>query len=123
MGEIAAEAELAGLEGCTQLVQEQPAEESREDADRQEEARPAGDPAGAVERRATTRHDAMDMGMMLQRLAPGVEHADKPDLGAEVLWVGGDPAQRLGRRSEQDGVDRLLVLEGDLGRRRRHRAR
>jgi len=61
------------------------------------------------------------MRVMLQGLAPGVKHSDKTDLGAEVLRVGGDPAQRLGGRAEQDGVDRLLVLEGDLGRRRRHR--
>ena len=56
--------------------------------------------------------------MMLQGLAPGVEHGDEADLGAEMLGIGGDRAQRLGRRPEQDGVDRLLVLEGDLGDRR-----
>ena len=58
---------------------------------------------------------------MMQVLAPGVEHGDETDLGAEMLRVGGDRAQRLGRRAEQDGVDRLLVLEGDLGDRRRQR--
>ena len=52
---------------------------------------------------------------------PGVEYGDEADLGAEVLRVGGDPAQRLGRGPEQDGVDRLLVLEGDLGHRSRQR--
>lgn len=59
--------------------------------------------------------------MMLQGLAPGVEHGDEADLGPQVLRVGGDPAQRLRRGAEQDGIDRLLVLEGDLGRRRRQR--
>jgi hypothetical protein len=39
----------------------------------------------------------MDMRVMLQGLAPGVEHGDEADLGAEVLRVGSDPAQRLGR--------------------------
>jgi hypothetical protein len=63
----------------------------------------------------------MDVRMMVQVLAPGVEHGDEPDLGPEVLRVGGDHAQRLGRRPEQDGVDRLLVLERDLGHRRRQR--
>ena len=57
------------------------------------------------------------MRMMVQGLAPGMEHGDEADLGAEMLRVGGDPAQRLGGGSEQDGVDRLLVLEGDLGHR------
>ena len=118
-GELAEEAEFAGLERRAQLVEEQPAEEPREHADRQEEAGPAGDPARAVRRQAAAGHDAMDVRMVVQVLAPGVEHGDEADLGAEMLGIGGDPAQRLGRRSEQDGVDRLLVLEGDLGDRRR----
>ena len=59
--------------------------------------------------------------MMLQGLAPGVEHGDDADLGAEVLGIGGDGAQRLGGGPEQDGVDDGLVLEGDRGDRRRQR--
>ncbi len=57
--------------------------------------------------------------MVLQVLAPGVEYGDEADLGAEMAWIGSDCAQRLGRRLEQDGVDRRLVLEGDFGGRRR----
>jgi hypothetical protein len=63
----------------------------------------------------------MDVRMVMQVLAPGVEHGDEADLGAEMLWVGADRAERLGRCLEQDGVDRLLVLERDLGDRRRQR--
>jgi hypothetical protein len=63
------------LDGGAQLVEEEAAEKPRKDADRQEEARPAGDPAGALGRRATAGYDAMDMGMMLQRLPPGVRPA------------------------------------------------
>jgi hypothetical protein len=63
----------------------------------------------------------MDMRMMMQVLAPGMEHGHEADLGAQVLRVGGNPAQRLRRGPEQDGVDRLLVLEGDLGHRSRQR--
>jgi hypothetical protein len=61
----------------------------------------------------------MDMRMVVQVLAPGVEHGDEADLGAEMLRVGRDASQRLGRGSEQDGVDRRLVLGGNLGHRRR----
>ena len=57
--------------------------------------------------------------MVLQRLSPGVQHGDRADLGAEVARVGGDAAQRLGRGAEQDGVDHRLVVERDLGDRRR----
>ena len=65
--------------------------------------------------------EAMDVRMVLQVLAPGMEHGDKADLGAEMTSVGGDPTQRLGGRLEQDRVNRLLVLEGDFGSRRRQR--
>ena len=37
------------------------------------------------------------------------------DASAEVLGVGGDGRHRLGRRLEQQAVDRGLVLEGDVG--------
>jgi hypothetical protein len=40
--------------------------------------------------------------MVVQVLAPGVEHRDEADLGAEMLRVGGDGPQRLGCGSEQD---------------------
>jgi hypothetical protein len=48
------ERQLAGLECLLQIGQEQPAEETRQDADRKEEAWPAGDPACAIRRNATT---------------------------------------------------------------------
>jgi hypothetical protein len=63
----------------------------------------------------------MDVRMVVQGLAPGVKHGDDADLGAEMPGIGSDRAQRLGGRLEQDGVDRFLVLEGDLGCRRRQR--
>src|SRR3546814_10851069 len=63
----------------------------------------------------------MDVRVMGERLPPGVQHGDDAELGAEVPWIGGDPAQCLGRGPEQDGVDRPLVLEGDLGNRGRQR--
>ena len=49
-----------------------------------------------------------------------MEDGDDADLGAEMLGIGGDRAQRLGGGAEQDAVDDGLVLEGDLGDRRRH---
>jgi KaiC/GvpD/RAD55 family RecA-like ATPase len=55
------------------------------------------------------------MWVMVQRLSPGVQHRDRADLGAEVARVDGDAVQRLRRRAEQNGVDRRLVVERDLG--------
>ncbi len=58
----------------------------------------------------------MHMRVMMQVLAPGMEHGDDADLGAEMLGVGRDGAQSLClcRRLEQDGVDQGFVLESDL---------
>src|SRR6516225_120285 len=64
VGEIGEEPQLAGREGVLQLPQEQPAEQPRQHTHRQEEARPASDPAGAVERGAAAGNDAMDVRMM-----------------------------------------------------------
>ena len=57
----------------------------------------------------------MDMGVMGQRLSPGVQDGDEADPGAEAL--GGKRHERLGGGAHQQAVDRLLVLESDLGRR------
>ena len=61
----------------------------------------------------------MDMRVMGQSLTPGVEHCGDADAGAEMARIGGDRDQRLGGGAEQDGVDGGLVVEGDLGDRRR----
>ena len=42
----------------------------------------------------------MNMRMVLQVLAPGVEHGDETDFGAEMTRIGGDRAQRFSRRLE-----------------------
>src|SRR3954447_26159795 len=59
------------------------------------------------------------MWMVRHRRAPAVEHGGGANAGAEVLGVGGDGEQRLGRGAEQEVVDNRLVLVGDrsdLGR-------
>src|SRR4051794_10211457 len=61
----------------------------------------------------------MNVRMVLQVLAPGMEHRDEADLSTEVARIGGDRAQCFGCGPEQDGVDRGLVLERDFGGRRR----
>src|SRR4051794_22483741 len=61
----------------------------------------------------------MNVRMVLQVLAPGMEHRDEADLSTEVARIGGDRAQCFGCGPEQDGVDRCLVLESDFGGRRR----
>ena len=47
--------------------------------------------------------------MEAQLLVPGVEHGGAADAHAAVPWIGGDGAQRLGHRLEQDVEDELLL--------------
>jgi len=100
--------------------EEEPAIEAGQHLHGQEKAWAAADPASPVGRWPTAGDDAVKMRVMLQVLPPGVEHGHQPDRRAEMLGVGGDTAQRLGRHPEQQAVDDGLVLEGDLGDRRRH---
>jgi hypothetical protein len=57
----------------------------------------------------------MQMRMMKQVLAPGVQHGEESDLGAQVLGIGGDCAQGLGGGAEEKTVDQRLVLIGNGG--------
>src|ERR1700730_821923 len=47
--------------------------------------------------------------------APGVEHGEKANAGAEVFGVSRNGEHGLGRGLEQDVVDQGLVLVGDVG--------
>ena len=116
-GQIAEETEFAATESGFQAVEEQTAEGLRQGADGEQEVGFAGDPSLAVEGDAAAGDETMDMRVMGQRLSPGVQDGDEADLGAEAF--GGERHERLGGGAHQQAVDRLLVLEGDLGRRRR----
>jgi hypothetical protein len=111
--EIAEEGEAAGLVQRPEAFEKETAKQTRQHAHGEEEAGPAGDPTGAVQRKAAAWNDDVDMRMMGQRRAPGVQHGGEADARAEMLGVGGDRGQRLGRRPEQEVVDGGLVLEAD----------
>ena len=106
------------MQGC-EAFEEEAAEQAREHAHGQEEAGLAGDPARAVRRQAAAGNDDVDMRMMGQRRAPGVQNGGEADARAEMLRVGGDGGQRLGGGPEQEVVDGGLVLERDGADRRR----
>ena len=55
----------------------------------------------------------MDVRVVGERRAPGVEHGGEADAGAQMLRIGGDGGQRLGGGLEQEVVDGRLVLERD----------
>ena len=99
--------------------EEEPAEETRQHPHRQEEAGLAGDPARIVQRQAAAGNDDVDVRMVGQRRAPGVQYGGQADARAQMLRVGGDRGQRLRGGPEQEVVDGGLVLERDGADRRR----
>jgi hypothetical protein len=64
-------------------------EDAAQCADWQEEASGRSDPSGTVGSETTCRNNVMDVGMMLKVLAPGMEHAKKPDICSQMLRVAG----------------------------------
>jgi hypothetical protein len=69
---------------------------------------------GPIEGESADRDHAVDMWMVEQRLAPGVEHAEESDRGAEMCRVGRDLQQRGRARAQEEIVDDALVLQRQL---------
>ncbi len=95
------------------VVEKQAPEQPREHPHGQEESRLAADPARAIGRQPPAGHHDVHVGVMQQVLPPSVQDGEEADLGAQVLGIGGDGAQRLGTGVEQDVVEHLLVLVGE----------
>ena len=69
------EPEVAVLTRVVSRGQEQPAEETRQHTDRQEEPRATGDPPAAIRREPSAGDDAMEMRVVHERLAPQIGRA------------------------------------------------
>ena len=59
--------------------------------------------------------------MKLEVLSPTVKHGEETDLSPEVLGIGCDGGQSLGRDTEKNAVNHLLILIGDRRDRLWHR--
>src|SRR5260370_3900027 len=55
----------------------------------------------------------MQMRMEKQVLSPTVQYGEKADLGAEMLGIGSDGGQGLGRGAEEHAVEEIFVLVSD----------
>ena len=62
----------------------------------------------------------MQMRMMDQILAPGMENGEETDFGAEMLGIGGNESEGFGRGMEENAVNGPLVLQSDGGNLFRH---
>src|ERR1700674_4183013 len=85
----------------------------REQANRTKESGLAGNPTLAVRRDAATLHDAVRVRVMLEVLPPRVQDGGDADVGTELLAIGGNDGQGLGRSLKQESIDLGLVLEGN----------
>ena len=113
--EGAGQVQAALAVGVFEPLEEEGAEAAREDADGQEEAGPAGDPAIALRGESAAGNDAVQMGVEGKIRTPGMQDGEEADRGTKVLGVGGDLAQGAGCGAEEQGVECALVLQGDGG--------
>jgi hypothetical protein len=111
----AREAEASVLEGFGKQGQELAPEESAQHSDRQEEVGRGSDPTGSVRGQASGRHDAVQMRMVMEGLAPGMEYGQEPDLGPEMAGVGRDLQEGPGGRLEEEAIDDPGVLKCQRG--------
>jgi hypothetical protein len=112
-GELSVELEAPAEERGAERRDELAAEEAAEDAHGQEEAGPTRLPGASVLGQAPGGDHAVDMGVMDQSLAPGVENDEEADLSAEVARVGGNVLKRPGCRAQEKGVDEVGAVQGE----------
>ena len=72
-------------------------------------------------RKSAGSNDAVDMGMMLQALIPGVKHAEETDLCAKMPGIASDLKQGLSASLKQEAINQLLVLESERSKLTRQR--
>jgi hypothetical protein len=120
-GEGAREIEAAVAKRVSKAGDHLAAKEFPQDQDREEETRASMDPPGAVRRQAAHRHDAVDVGMVLQPLAPRVEHHQSANRAAQALGISRDLEQGLGGCLKQQVVHHAFVDEREPSERLRHR--
>src|SRR5258708_30225159 len=87
------------------------AEDTAEHFDGKEEGSVRGDPAGVIRSETAGGEHAVDMGMMLQPLVPGMEHAEEADLRAEVTRIASDLQQGCSTGVKQQVVDQPFILQ------------
>src|SRR5271170_907731 len=98
---------IDGLESGDKLA----AEDTTEHLGGKEEGAARGDPAGMIRSETAGGNHAVDMGMMLQSLVPGMEHAEETDLGSQVAGIASDLQQGCSTGVEQQVVDQPFILQ------------
>jgi len=74
------------------------------------------DPLRALEREASRRDDAVEVRVVEQILAPGMEDRKKSNLCSQVTRIAGYLLQSLRTGAEQQIIEDLLVLQHEFGK-------
>jgi hypothetical protein len=98
-------------EGFLQTGHELAAKDPAQYLHRQEERITRVNPVLVIERQTTRGDHTMNVRMMQEVLAPGMEHTQEADLGAKMLGVAGHLQQSRGAGAKQEIVDDGLVLQ------------
>jgi len=85
--QIAGKVQLPSLKSRLERVDELSAKYAPEDVDGEKESSVRPNPACVIGREPTRRNDAVDMGMNLEFLVPGMQHTEEADLGAEMPGI------------------------------------
>jgi len=110
--QIARKMKLAVLNSRLKAGDELTAKHTSEYLNGEKEARTGLNPASVIEGEPTGRDDTVDMGMKLEFLVPGVEHAEEADLGPEMSGVASDLEKSFCAGTKQQAIDEFLVLQG-----------
>jgi hypothetical protein len=95
-----------GLEAVDELAAKHPPEHGNGE----KEARVRSNPAGVIEREPTRGDDTVDMGMNLEFLVPGMQHAEEADLSPEMCGVPRHIQKRFCAGSQQQTIDKFFIL-------------
>src|ERR1039457_802133 len=108
--QIAIEAEFSFAAGALQGSHELAAKNPTQHFDGKKERVAGVDPVGVIQRESTGGDHTMDVGMKLEPLIPGVQHAKETDLSPQMSRIASHFEQGCGAGAEQQVVDELLVL-------------
>jgi hypothetical protein len=83
--EVPVETELAVGKGALEARDELATEDSTQNLNREKKTIPGLNPALVIGRESSRGNDAMHVGVVLQLLTPGVEHAEEADFRGEMF--------------------------------------
>ena len=99
------------VEQFTELAAEVVAEYTAESFDGQEESARRVYPSGTIEGEAACGNDVVDVGMNLEVLSPGMEHAEESDVCSQVLGIASQFEHGRGAGAVEQIIEQPLVLE------------